>query len=127
MGKEITAEEILELIAEGASLSVEKDKEIAPGPIEVSDMGNLVTYVKKIAHDNVVLAEEKINHIETLLEKLIEATSKNKLDMTPISLVLKELIASTRQEKQPYIFHIERDGRGLLKTVEAVPKEQIVN
>jgi len=117
--KVITPEELHRLHKGGAKITHEE------GPTEISGWPSLIEQLSNIAKSNEVIANKKSEQIKEALESLAEVIAlKKDVDIKPIMMMLGEIQKnSVVHNKTPhaYIFEVERDQRGLLKTIIAKP------
>lgn len=124
MAKKYTQAELIALMGDGASVSMEKEPQ---QPVEISQMARLLSEITRIANANEDIAKKQYTNIEKLLDRLTKIMLKDKIDMTPIATILAEIQLNTTHVRQGFVFHVNRDQRNLIKTVEAVPTDRIIN
>jgi len=114
----ISPNEIAELRKHGAKITSE-DK-----PTEISGWSLLIEQLADIAKSNEIIANKKSEKLTETLEKLVKSISNSDIDMGPIITILDEIRKNTviqHKENPSYMFTVERDQRGLLKTIIAKP------
>lgn len=127
MGDLISDEELMELVALGADIEHEEDEK---GPVEVEGFKELIAQMSRLAKSNEVIAAKQSEQLTEVLEKLVTACGQQKINMNPIiNMVreLKELAKPQVIERPAYEFNIQRDNRGLMKSVEAIPMNARLN
>jgi hypothetical protein len=119
----ISQEELLETINNGGTFTADEEEEDR-GPIELKGLNELVQQLSKIAKANEAIAAKQSESIIEVLEKLTVACGQQKINLNPIiNMVreLKELAKPKEIEHASYEFNIQRDNRGLMQSVQAIP------
>lgn len=117
----ISDEELMELSALGAVIEHEAEEK---GPVEIDGFKELIAQISRVAKSNEVIAAKQSEKLTDVLEKLVTACGQQKINMNPIINMVRELkeLAKPKDIERPaYEFIIQRDNRGLMKSVEAVP------
>lgn len=121
MPRTISQEELDELISLGAEIEHEEEER---GPIELKGLNELVQQLSKIAKANEAIAAKQSERLTDVLEKLTVACGQQKINLNPIINMVRELkeLATPREVERPsYEFNIQRDNRGLMQSVQAIP------
>ena len=123
MDKMISSEELLEITNAGGKFRIEK-KEVEKGPVEIEGFKDIIAQLARIAKSNEDIAAKQSEKLTQVPENLVKASGQQKVNMNPIINMVRELkeLAKPKEVERPaYEFIIQRDNRGLMKSVEAVP------
>lgn len=121
MGNIISEAELMELSADGAKITFEEEES---GPVEIDGFKELIAQISRVAKSNEVIAAKQSEQITMVLEKLVTACGQQKINFNPIINMVRELkeLAKPKEVERPsYEFNIQRDNRGLMTSVEAIP------
>jgi len=118
----MTAEQIAQAKAKGARIERETRN------VELQGLTALVAEFKRMADSVDTIAQKRNDDLLEAISNLTEAVKQQELkgsdinvDLTPIAEIIEELQKPV--QRVPYDFNVERDQRGLMKNVRAIPVE----
>lgn len=120
MARKVTAQELLNLKASGATITG-KDKKVT-----VDGLTDLVYQMQDMIR---AYREESQAHqaaMQMALQAIAEKLDGSNVDIEPIKTILTQVAVNTMPAARPsYEFTIERTPRGMLKSIKATPSETI--
>lgn len=117
----ISEDELFQIVKDGGTFEPEEKER---GPIQLEGLSEIVSQLARIAKANEEVAAKQSERLTDALERIATACGKQKINLNPIINIareLKELARPTESAKQAYTFTIERDNRGLMQTIKAIP------
>ena len=106
----------MELIAEGAT--IKDDSQGRAG----EKFDQIVGQLQAIAETNQAIVAEHNSKMNTLIDKLTDAVKNSNVDHEPLYNIIRELKLMQNAERPSYQFKVNRNNRGLIDTVEAIPQ-----
>ena len=129
--KKISADELNELVEMGSEVEFEKDSVTVPGLSElILKLTEIIKANEALSKSNEALASSQQQQTRALLTAVIEELSSNRqsVDTKPIAKAISNIQPQIiQQSARSFTFEIERDQRGRMIKVEAIPKQETIN
>lgn len=120
MPKPLSQEELLELLAEGATINAEE----APDK-DAEKWQMLIGQLQSMVDSNQALVAEHQSQMNMLLDKLVHQLKAQKVEYEPFANLIKEMRMAEHRPRPAYKFKVHRNNRGLIDSVDAVPEDTI--
>ena len=127
MHKLISEDELFQIVKDGGTFEPEEKEH---GPVELKGFGELVAQLSRIAKANEESAAKQSERLTEVLENIVIACGKQKVNFNPIINMVRELKELAKPKDivhHSYTFEIHRDNRGLMTSVDAIPTTERLN